>query len=247
MNRPRISVVMPVRGPGLFLADAIRSLTVQSVPVDELLVVDDGMHEDAKSALGGVGLNVIMLRGPGQGPAAARNVGLAATTGEIVGFLDDDDAWPRDKLTLQLARLAQYPDEAAVGGRSIWFEEWDHARDAPADSPTSQSLIHANLGAFLFRSGVFARIGHFDETHTYAEDVDFVLRMSDAAERFVILDHPTLYYRRHQASMTAAKSDREQTDFRRALFRSLKRRPRGSMAGLALHERLVSPIAEPSE
>jgi hypothetical protein len=77
--------------------------------------------------------------------------------------------------------------------------------------------------------------------------VDFVLRMSDAAERFVILDHPTLYYRRHQASMTAAKSDREQTDFRRALFRSLKRRPRGSMAGLALHERLVSPIAEPSE
>lgn len=247
MNRPRISVVMPVRGPGLYLADALRSLNVQPVPIAELLVVDDGMDDGARRALAGAGCKVIMLQGPGKGPAAARNVGLAAATGEIIGFLDDDDAWPRDKLSLQLARLAHYPDEAAVGGRSIWFEEWDHARAAPADRPTAQSLIHANLGAFLFRRGVFDRIGHFDETHTFAEDVDFVLRMSDASEQFVILDHPTLYYRRHQASMTAAKTDREQIDFRRALFRSLKRRPRGAMAGLSLHERLVSPIAEPSE
>ena len=99
----------------------------------------------------------------------------------------------------------------------------------------------------MFRKDVFTRVGYFDETHTFAEDVDFVLRMSDSAEQFMILDHPTLYYRRHPASMTAVLSEREKIDFRRALFRSLKRRPRELMAGLSLNDRLVSPIVGPSE
>jgi glycosyltransferase involved in cell wall biosynthesis len=238
---------MPVRGPGLFLAEALHSLTVQSFAVDELLVVDDGMNETAKQVLSECArLQPIILQGAGRGPAAARNVGLASATGDFIGFLDDDDLWPPDKLKLQRARLFQKADESAVGGRSIWFSAWDHALDAPANDPASQSIVHANLGAFLFRREVFARIGNFDETHVYAEDVDLVLRMSDAAERFVILDHPTLYYRRHPAAMTAVLSEREKVDFRRALFRSLKRRPRASMAGLSLRERLVSPILEPS-
>ena len=116
MSRPRISVIMPVRGSGLYLADALRSLTVQSVPIAELIVIDDGMDDTAKNTLSAcAGPKPIILQGGGNGPAAARNVGLAAATGEFIGFLDDDDAWPRDKLTVQLARLAEHADE--FGGR----------------------------------------------------------------------------------------------------------------------------------
>jgi glycosyltransferase involved in cell wall biosynthesis len=248
MSRPPISVIMPVRGAGLFLAEALRSLTIQSLSIGELLVVDDGMDDTATSALSTYAdLNPVVLQGGGKGPAAARNIGLSAATGDFVGFLDDDDIWPRDKLSVQLARLCRYPEESAVGGRIIWFSDWDHALDAPADTPGVQSVVHVNLGAFLFRRGVFARIGFFDETHIYSEDVDFILRMSDASEQFMILDHPTLYYRRHGGSMTARIGEAEKLDFRRAVFRSLKRRPRDAMAGLSLTDRLVSPTTGLSE
>jgi glycosyltransferase involved in cell wall biosynthesis len=249
MNRPRLSVIMPIRGSGMFLADALRSLTAQSIPVDELLVVDDGMDEAAKDTVSNcVGIEkLVLLQGGGKGPAAARNVGINAAEADIIGFLDDDDIWPQDKLKLQISRLTRHPDEVAVGGRCLWFSVWDHDSDQPAKTPDAQVVVHANLGAYLFRRDVFRRLGQFDETQTFAEDVDFILRLVDAGEPFRILDQPTLYYRRHHASMTAARSELEKSDFRRALFRSVKRRSRGLPASRSLSDRLVSHIAEPFE
>ena len=87
---------------------------------------------------------------------------------------------------------------------------------------------------------LFGQIGTFEESQLFAEDVDLILRMADHDIPFALLDKVTLYYRRHDQSMTAARSDREQADFRRALFRSLRRRPAGEGGGLrSLQGRLV--------
>ena len=94
------------------------------------------------------------------------------------------------------------------------------------------------------RHSVFNTIGVFDESHVFAEDVDFILRLTDREVPFSILDTVTLYYRRHSASMTAAQSPREQADFRRALFRSLGRNRGKRSEGLrSLSARLV-PVGE---
>ena len=61
------------------------------------------------------------------------------------------------------------------------------------------SSIH--VGAAIFRRSVFDRIGLFDESLMYAEDGDLLLRIIEAQVPFVILNTPTLYYRRHGDSM----------------------------------------------
>ena len=108
----------------------------------------------------------------------------------------------------------------AVGGRIFWFSGWDSLANTPEAVPGLDNVVHVNLGAYLFRRELFDAIGVFEESQLFAEDVDLILRMADHDIPFALLDKVTLFYRRHDQSMTAARSDREQADFRRALFRS---------------------------
>jgi glycosyltransferase involved in cell wall biosynthesis len=248
-----LSVVMPIRGEGMFLDAALRSLLWQTMPVDELVVVDDGMSESVRARLSAFEsgpVRLAVVAGERAGPAAARNCGLSAARGDVVGFIDDDDVWPRDKLSGQLALLRSDPQVEAVGGRIRWFSAWDEAAEVPAETPDVKDVVHVNLGAYLFRRSVFEKIGHLDATHMFAEDVDFILRMADHDIRFVILEAVTLYYRRHPHSMTAERSEREKADYRRALLRSLgrnrHRRSEGlrSLSARLLTDRKGEPLAD---
>ena len=231
---------MPIRGVGQFLESALASLASQTLPITELLVVDDGMTAEPRRTLERFALPYRVLEGPGRGPAAARNVAIDNAEGDLIAFLDDDDVWPVDKLTRQVGWLTAHAEDSAVGGWIVWFTEWDHARAEPAPTAELQSVLHVNLGAYVFHRRLFDEIGSLDDTLTFSEDVDLVLRMIDAGVSFSLIDRPMLYYRRHAASMTAGRTQTERRDFSRVLFRSLRRRPRqpgNPMAGL--NDRLV--------
>lgn len=244
MIRPTVSVILPIRGSGTYLEAALRSVLQQERPADQLIIIDDGMEQpalDCVARLRDVLPPLLRIAGTRQGPAAARNLGIAQARGDIIAFIDDDDIWPGDKLAGQLAYLAANASCMAVGGRIFWFSRWDDPAGSPQAVPGLDNVVHVNLGAYLFRRELFDRIGVFEESQLFAEDVDLILRMADHDVPFALLDKVTLYYRRHDQSMTAARSDREQTDFRRALFRSLRRRPAGEGNGLrSLQARLVA-------
>jgi len=243
----RISVVVPVRGDGIFLRAALMSVAQQAIPVAELLVVDDGMTDAARDVLNGVSpsfAGIRVLEGPKQGPAAARNRAIGQAAGDLIAFIDDDDLWPADKLLHQMRQLERQPDLQAIGGRVRWFHRWNEIDHRPLASAEDQELLHVNLGAFLFRCSIFERIGLLDESHLFAEDVDFILRIIDGGQPFALLNRVTLDYRRHGASMTGARSQREQSDFKRALFRSANRRRR--MPGGAPSQSLESYVIDPA-
>ena len=235
-----ISAIMPIKGGGAFLRSALASIARQTVPVAELLVIDDGMDPSTHAIIAASAppaAKTVVLPGPRSGPASARNCGLRAAQGALIAFLDDDDVWPDDKLERQCRYLAEHPDVLAVGGRIYWFHDWDEA-GTPCPTAEDKSIIHVNLGAILARRTAFDRLGLFDEEFLYSEDVDFFLRMVDSGWPFALIDDNMLYYRRHPHSMTARGGEREMIDFRRALFSSLKRR-KGKLAR-KLEEFLVS-------
>ncbi|MDD2336408.1 MAG: glycosyltransferase family A protein [Geobacteraceae bacterium] len=243
MSRPTVSIILPIRGNGTYLETSLRSLIEQERPADQLVIIDDGMEQSAKDCVERLRCllpPLVEVAGSRQGPAAARNRGLALTNGDIIAFIDDDDIWPQDKLACQLAYLAAHDSCMAVGGRIFWFSRWDRSARSPEVIPGLDNVVHVNLGAYLFRRELFDQIGAFEESQLFAEDVDLILRLADNDIPFALLDKVTLFYRRHDESMTAARSDREQADFRRALFRSLRRRPAGEGNGLrSLQARLV--------
>ena len=88
------------------------------------------------------------------------------------------------------------------------------------------------------------QIGVFDESLTYVEDVDLILRVIEAGVPLVILNVPTLYYRRHGNSMMNRDKQGQNKDFARVLSLSLERRRKlgVSLAPLSFERYLETPV-----
>ena len=219
----RVSVIVPVWNMARFLPDAIASIP----EVHEIIIVaaesdDDTFgvaHQLAKRRLG-----VRVLSTPKKRPASARNIGILNATGDVIAFNDADDLWPQGRLALQLKRLDGEPQPDVVAGLVTWFKELDRDRLAPAEHSSVETKNVQQIGAAIFRRSVFDRIGLFDESLMYAEDWDLLLRIIEAQVPFVVLNTPTLYYRRHGDSMMARNDPRIKSDLAKAFAMSLARR-----------------------
>jgi glycosyltransferase involved in cell wall biosynthesis len=228
-----------------FLPDAFASLAREPRAVSEILFVDTG-STDASLAVAADwrarGLPIEILTAPDANPARARNAGLEKASGEVIGFLDADDLFPARKLAAQLARLANAPTVDVVSGIITLFDQLDATTLAPAASSRTESMTGVNLGACLFRRRVFERIGGFDETHLFAEDLDLLMRIFEARIPVAALRCETLYYRRHPHSLMSQLNPRKQRDFHRALARSIKRRAALGLRGnLPRMDELLEP------
>lgn len=101
-----VTVVMPNFNGARFIDHAVQSVLNQTYAPLELIVCDDGSTDDSLErvqALARVDPRVrILVNGEGKGPGAARNYATKAAQGRYIAFLDSDDIWERDKLSLQL-------------------------------------------------------------------------------------------------------------------------------------------------
>jgi glycosyltransferase involved in cell wall biosynthesis len=131
MPRPRVSIVTIFLNAQRFLAEAIDSVLAQSYGDWELVLVDDG-STDGSSAIA----REYAARDPARvryldhpnhinrGAAASRNLGIAASRGECVAFLDADDVWLPHKLERQVTILDSQPDAAMVCGAAEYWHGW---------------------------------------------------------------------------------------------------------------------------
>jgi glycosyltransferase involved in cell wall biosynthesis len=114
-DAPTISVVIPARDRAETLARSLESVARQTVPVLEVVVVDDGSEDDTAAVARRHGATVLthdVARGSGE----ARNTGIRAAAGTWVAFLDSDDEWlPSHVETF----LAQVGDNILVSTRAV--------------------------------------------------------------------------------------------------------------------------------
>ncbi len=102
MTGPRISVVVPVFNGSRHLGETLESLRLQSTPVHEVIVIDDGSTDGSATLAETHAVRPIVLRCQNRGVAFAWNAGVAAASGDFIALLDQDDLWaPRRHLRLQ--------------------------------------------------------------------------------------------------------------------------------------------------
>jgi glycosyltransferase involved in cell wall biosynthesis len=115
----RVSVIIPVYNGERYLAAAIQSVLEQTLPPDEIIVVDDGSTDGTAAIVTGLAgaspLPIHYIHQQNQGPSAARNRGLRAARSGLVAFLDADDIWDLRKQEIQVAYLAANPDALMSG------------------------------------------------------------------------------------------------------------------------------------
>lgn len=181
MKRARtVSVIIPTYNRAHYLGEAIESILNQDIRDCriEIIVVDDGSTDNTKEILGKFGNSVRYIFQDHRGAGAARNRGIAEATGEWISFLDSDDRWLPDKLTLQFKVLDAVPGYNAVHSEfqifddtgiiahkglqcwvndpSVWKKiEWEKIYSNRSDS--ADLNIHAVRGSFpIYAGNIFA-------------------------------------------------------------------------------------------
>jgi glycosyltransferase involved in cell wall biosynthesis len=109
---PRCSVILPTYNRRATLPRAIASVQAQDMGEFELLVVDDASTDGTNEWLAEqTDQRIRVLKSDRKlGPSAARNLGLAEARADVTAFLDSDDEYLSDRLSVPLKILAAETD-----------------------------------------------------------------------------------------------------------------------------------------
>ncbi|MDQ3704900.1 MAG: glycosyltransferase [Chloroflexota bacterium] len=229
-----VSAIITTYNYGRFIAGAIDSVLNQTRRPDEVVVVDDGSTDDTASIVAGYESHgVRYIYQPNAGAGAARNMGIQATSGKLIAFLDADDRWLPNKLELQLAHLRRHPTAGLITG-SEWQINLERQGELDAEPPVlfqrkplgaanlyRQLLVENTLGnpsIVLVKRACFERAGLFDEGLRLGQDWDMWIRIARVC-RVGVVDAPLLNFNFHSGSLTAG-----QREARIASNREIRRR-----------------------
>jgi glycosyltransferase involved in cell wall biosynthesis len=202
-------VVITTYNHAAFLDDAVRSIIRQSVPAEEIIVVDDGSTDHPEAVVSGYS-QVRLIRQLNQGLSAARNTGLRAAASDKIIFLDADDRLCQGAIEAGLECFVRYSEAGFVYGGFRLIDAGGRVtseaicRDIGPD-PHLTFLrgnavgMHATV---LYDRRRLLDAGGFDATLRRCEDYDVYLRMSRSHS--VANHHQTVAeYRRHEANMSS--------------------------------------------
>ena len=195
MTRPLVHVVVPVHDGERFLAEALESVLAQDWPL-EVTVVDDGSTD--MSAEVAQRYPVRLIRQENRGVAAARNAGVAASTGAFVAFIDQDDVWLPGKVERQVEYLAAHPEAGSV---HVWAEILLEPGTEPPPWLDAVYLAGAHYrplpSGLMIRREVFEVVGPFDTSYERGSDTDWHLRALDAGFADGVIEEPLFRWRVH--------------------------------------------------
>ena len=113
-------MVIPLYNKAAYVHRAISSVFDQSFEDLEVIVVDDGSTDAGGEIVAAIqDPRLRLIRQANAGVAAARNVGVGASRGRWVAFLDADDTWRPDRLARQFAALLRAPDVVWAAGAFV--------------------------------------------------------------------------------------------------------------------------------
>jgi len=204
---PYFSVITPSWNQGEFLVGCIESVTGQEDPDFEHLVFDN-CSTDATADVIAKYRHVTCIQEPDRGQSEAVNKGFLAAQGEIICWLNSDDAYPLG-LFRRLRELFSDPVVDVVFG-DVLQRNYDGSPDrtAPARFERREDLVRwwssdvkLHQPAIFFRRSVRAKTGLLDESLHYAMDYEYWWRMSEE-HRFVYVSEVLAIQHLQPASKT---------------------------------------------
>ncbi len=199
-----------------FLPDTLHAVLAQELPESlqhqfEVILVDDGGSDDLKAWVEQQGDDrVRLVRQENAGVSAARNLGIAASTGEFVAFCDSDDMWnPNAMADLYNCFL----NDPRIGLAYGFYEVVDASgastgrirKSALQGDVWEQFLTSNPVGAsgVMVRSKVFEQVGVFAENRDRfkvdVEDWELWIRIA-ALWRVALTPTVVVRYRRHEGN-----------------------------------------------
>ena len=220
-----VSVIITVYNGERYLRECIESVVGQTVPPDEVIVVDDGSTDRSAAIAQSFGAVVSVLRQENGGQAAAVAAGLAQARGTWLAFNDADDLWTPQKQEWQLAALANDPDLDMVFGFSEQFVSPELGpEERRRFAPFVQTMPGRVLPAATVRRRAFDRVGGINPVLRGAGFTDWLARTGPVGVKSAML--PKVVHRRrlHAANYGRTHAAERDRNLLAVLRRQIDRR-----------------------
>ena len=219
---PFVSVVLPVYNSVNFLRASVKSVQEQTYSSWEIILVNDGSTDGSaelaeKLAEEDCRIKTVHQSNSKQGKA--RNNGIKHATGEWIAFLDADDLWPPNKLSLQLKKTIQADADLSFTDGYICLNNNMELReirfgvvDQLYHGETAVCEFHAQnripTSSVLAKKATLQRVGGFPENLNVQNCEDYLLWVNLLTKGYSLLgvSEPLLFYRVHLDSSTSSET-----------------------------------------
>jgi len=196
------SVVIPYYNNHLFVEAALNSVFNQTTPAKEIIVVNDGSTKQSREFLDKFIEKITIIDNSiNQGIATTRNTGVAASSGKFIAFLDADDIWSPEKLSIQEQLLKSNSELSACHTGINIFETEGIIKEQCCNKPlilnfeNSRIDSHIVPSSLLIKKTAFDDIGGFD-SNILTEDYDFFLSLLTRKHLIKFIPKPLIWFRR---------------------------------------------------
>ena len=180
---PSVSVIIPTYNRYNFLCAAVRSVLEQTFADYELIIVDDGSDDGTRDHFIHAESPVRYIHQDQTGVSAARNKGIRSAGGKFIAFLDSDDYWLPEKLSIHVEYMQKHPEVLISQTEEIWIrngarisQKSKHKKPSGDIFDKSLELCIVSPSTVMMRKEFFDKVGLFDERLPVCEDYDLWLR-----------------------------------------------------------------------
>ena len=219
-----ITAVLPAYNSTAFIVETLDSIVNQTLPIERVLVVDDGSTDDTAAVVARYGGIVECLSIDNGGQGRARGIGIEHADSDWIALCDSDDLWQADHIERRLQMLKRHPDAQMTfsdfysfgpnanpdhallsGAPDGWLAQWAETDELgfyrlKQSYPAILAFNPAYLSGVMFRRDSYHAMGGFnsDFSRWIGEDSEFMRRFS-ALEQVVFVGdtRQTWGYRRH--------------------------------------------------
>jgi hypothetical protein len=212
-----ISVIIPTYNRARLLGDTLECMLRQTLPPQEIIVVDDGSTDDTCTEVERFGTRVTLVRQANLGPGAARNTGLSRAKGTFVQFFDSDDLATLDLLEAKLKAISATGADLAYGpwlpvrieGTNCLHDGVARQTAAVGDRPLSALLRGwvLFLPNCLIRRETILRFGGYPTEARTAEDLMLLFDLLAGGVRMAFAPEPIVLVRQHPHSQISASPE----------------------------------------
>ena len=198
-HSPLVSIILCTYNRAHLVRRAIASVLTQSYRNWELIIIDDGSADDTWQVVMPVVKSdprVTYFHHANTGLARARNIGITLASGEYTTFLDSDDEYRDNHLSVRIQAMEKQPSLALIYGGIEYVGPLEKQYTPDAQRPGKKihlSKCYAS-GTFFARTSAFKKLNGFRDL-PFAEDFDFIRRMQKKGLKIAKVKAPTYRYR----------------------------------------------------
>ncbi len=208
-----VSIIINCRDGEKYLRECINSVLNQSHKNIEIIFFDNNSKDSTKNIINSINSPIVKYfhSNIDLSLGKARNIALSKTRGNYVCFLDVDDIYLKDKISLQLKYLIKSNYEASFSG---YFEIDSKGKIIKEIKPKVVSgdvfanilkKYNVNLQTIMFKRDLIKNLNlSFDERLNFSEDGDFFLNIS-IQKKILVIQEPLIKYRIHNEQDTKKK------------------------------------------